>query len=101
MLVQAPVCISAQSTEEVADEEGSGRTVLGRRRDGGPAGHRSSGRPGRIGAALGILGRVPMALTLVAIPTVIHPKDVRVERCDWCGGKFNREGTCKRCQRPA
>ena len=27
-MVQAPVCISAQSTEEVADEEGSGRTVL-------------------------------------------------------------------------
>ena len=43
-----------------------------------------------------------MTLTAVALPTLIpRPKASRVERCDWCGGKFDRDGNCKRCQRPA
>jgi hypothetical protein len=50
----------------------------------------------------GNVRHVPMTLTLVALPTVIpHPKGINVERCEWCGGKFDRDGNCKRCQRPA
>jgi len=40
-------------------------------------------------------------MTGLALPTVIPRLKVgRGERCDWCGGKVDREGACKRCRRP-
>lgn len=43
-----------------------------------------------------------VTLTAIAVPTVIpEAKATRYERCDWCGGKFNPQGDCRNCHRPA
>ncbi len=45
---------------------------------------------------------VQVTLTAVALPTLAPtPKLARPQRCDWCAGKFDRAGNCKRCKRPA
>ena len=68
-----------------------------------PSRKSSAAKPGElVTRPSGNLRHVPMTLTLVALPTVIpHPKGIHVELCEWCGGKFDRDGNCKRCQRPA
>lgn len=43
-----------------------------------------------------------VTLTVFVVPTLIPPAKAKPrERCDWCGDKFDPDGNCTSCHRPA
>jgi hypothetical protein len=62
---------------------------------------RAIARLGNGASQLGDTSVVPvLVLTAIALPAVLLRR-VRRQRCDWCGGRFDRNGDCEACRRPA